>query len=390
MKKINLDNAAATPIDDRVMKAMNKAMQMDGNPSSYNNSGREAAALLAQSRQRVAKFLNARAEEVVFTGSGSEANTLAILGVVRRWCTQKRNSILTTPIEHQSVLQAAQQATREGAEVHLTPVSKEGVISVDDIQRLFSKKTLLVSVMYANNEIGTIQPIREIGKVVADFRKKHNSEFPLFHVDACQASEYLPMDVHALGVDLLSFNGSKVYGPRGIGVLYVRRGVALTPLIFGGGQEGGRRAGTENVPAIAGLARALDLVTPREKERVQNLRDYFLNALPEVLPVARINGSLVKRLPNNINISIPGVDSENLLLELEKYGIAAGSGSACTARQVEPSHVLEALGLSKDYLQGVLRLSLGRSTTKADMTYVLKVLPKVVRELTDRYTLHSS
>lgn len=386
MKEIYLDNAAATPIGASVRKEMLRAMTFAGNPSSYNDAGRKAADELAKARRSVARFLGAHENEIVFTGSGSEANNLALRGAAFAHRVGKTD-ILTTPIEHLSVLEPANSLARAGKRTVFIKVDADGLADPEGLAGKITSKTLLVSVMYANNEVGTIEPVAKIGKIIRGFRKIHNTEFPLFHTDACQAAEYLDMNVNRLQVDLLTFNGSKIYGPRGIGVLYVRQGTAVARQTLGGGQEFGLRAGTENLPAILGLAKAVAQIDPKEGERLIKLRDYFFSRLMTVLPDARVNGAVGKeRLPNNINISIPGLDSENLLLELDKYGIRAGSGSACTARSVEPSHVLKAMGVAKPYLDGALRFSLGRQTTKRDIDAVLATLPVVVNDLRKRYS----
>lgn len=369
-KEIYLDHAAATPIDPRVIAVMSRAMRELGNPSSFNDAGRRASRILEDSRKEVARFLNAHLSEIVFCASGSEANALALAGARR---------ILTQPTEHTSVLQSA------GTRARFIRIDHRGVVDAKDITKAFSTNTDIVSVMYANNEIGTIQPIKQIAKVIREWRKKNRSVRPLFHVDACQATAYLPMDVQALGVDLLTLNGSKVYGPRGVAVLYVRRGVELTPLVRGGSQEHGRRAGTENVAGAVGLAKAVSLIRTTDADRTAKLRDQLIAGILQAMPGVRLNGPTGEsRLANNINISIPGVTSEELLLELDKHGIRAGSGSACTAHSVEPSHVLKAIGTPKKYLSGTLRFSLSQHTTKADIDAVIHVLPKVASVLQKR------
>ncbi len=396
-RTIYLDNAAATPIDPLVKQEMVKAMELYGNPSSFNDMGRLARKKMDESRSTVARFIGARPEEIIFTSSGSESNNTALMGVFfgNFYKDKSRNQIITTPIEHPSVLEPLKILSYEGGETVFLKVDKNGFIDLDELKKSLNSKTLMVSIMYANNEIGTIQSIKKISKIIKDFRR--NDKYPLFHVDACQATEYLDMNVNNLGVDLLTFNGSKIYGPRGIGVLYVKSGTAITPYILGGGQEKGLRAGTENLPAVAGLAKAISLIDPpspkasdghgkKEGKRVAELRDYFLIQLNKVIPDAKINGPIGDdRLPNNINISIPDLSAENLLLELDKYGIYASSGSACTARSVEPSHVLKAIGVDKKYLDGALRFSLGHQTTKKDIDYVVATLPKIVGELKKRY-----
>ena len=384
MKNIYLDNAAAAPIDARVQKEVDRGMKIYGNPSSFNNSGRKAANELDKARLKVARFLGAHPEEIVFTGSGSEANNMAISGLAFAAPKDKRE-IVTTSVEHPSVLEPIKHLSHGGFKTIFVKVNREGFVDVHDLASQINNRTLLVSVMYANNEIGTIEPINKIGKIIAAFRK-NGTKFPLFHVDACQAAGYLNMNVNSLKADLLTFNGSKIGGPRGIGVLYVRRGTELAPFVLGGGQERGLRAGTENLPAILGLAKAIELVNRKESAKLTKLRDYFLSRLKVALPDIKINGPAGEsRLPNNINISVPGLDSENLLLELDKYGIYAGSGSACTSRAVEPSHVLKAIGVDKKYLSGALRFSMGRETTKGDIDYVLEVLPKIIQDLKKRY-----
>lgn len=389
MKKIYLDNAAATPIDPRVRKEMDRAMERYGNPSSFNDEGRKASQELTKARLRVARFLGARPEEIIFTSSGSEANNMAIMGSVFV-SLKNKSEIITSAIEHLSVLEPIKFLQQERKSCIYLKVDEKGFVNVRDLSSKISDKTLLVSVMYANNEIGTIEPIIKIGKMIKEFKTKNRklktTNYPLFHVDACQAVGYLNINVNALQADLLTFNGSKIGGPRGIGVLYARRGTDLAPFVLGGGQERGLRAGTENLPAILGMAKAIELVGRDNSAKLTKLRDYFIDKIKDFLPEVRVNGPVGDlRLPNNINISIPDLDSENLLLELDKYGIYAGSGSACTSRSVEPSHVLKAIGVEKKYLSGALRFSMGRQTNKQDLDYVLEVLPKIISDLKKRY-----
>jgi len=389
MKNIYLDNAAAAPIHPLVQEEINRGMKVYGNPSSFNDMGRRALKELTKARTNIARFLGAHSEEIIFTGSGSEANNMALLGSALL-SLKGKTEIITTPVEHLSVLEPIRYLFEKGDKSIFIKVDKSGVADTQDLSSKISDRTILVSVMYANNEIGTIEPIVKIGKIIKEFKAKNyklkTTSYPLFHVDACQAAGSLNMNVNSLGVDLLTFNGSKIGGPRGIGVLYVRRGIRLTPHTLGGGQERGLRAGTENLPAILGLSKAIELIDKKEPVRLTALRDYFIDRIKKILPEVRINGSLGDlRLPNNINVSIPGLDSENLLLELDKYGIYAGSGSACTSRAVEPSHVLKAIGTEKKYLDGALRFSMGRETTKENLDYVLKVLPKIISDLRKRY-----
>ncbi|HZZ99348.1 MAG TPA: cysteine desulfurase family protein [Candidatus Paceibacterota bacterium] len=379
MRKIYLDNAAATPTDPLVLKAMAQAAKLYGNPSSFNDAGRAARTELEKARKTVANFLGARSDEIVFTASGSEANNLALLGTLRSF---KNGFVLTTPIEHQSVLETLKKLPLKNKYI---PVVKEGSVDLKALEKMLANGCRLVSVMYANNEIGTIEPVKAIAKVIKNFNQRTGSKV-LFHVDACQAAGYLDMNVQRLGADLLTFNGSKVYGPHGTGVLYVRRSTPVQSLVLGGGQEHGLRAGTENVSAAVGLAKAITLIKPSEAKRIAALRDYAMGKIKKELPEAILNGPEGdKRLGNNINICVPGLTSEVLLLELDKYGIYAGSGSACTAHSVEPSHVLKAIGVPAKYINGALRFSLGRDTTKADLDYLVKTLKKITAELRKRY-----
>lgn len=380
IKEIYLDNAAAAPIDGRVQKEMARAFNIYANPSSFNDAGRKTRKELENARAKIARFLGARPEEIFFMGSASEANNTVILGTTKT-ANKSQREILTTPIEHPSVLAPLKSLAPPFKTIFLK-INNEGAINLGNIERLLSPKTFLISVMYANNEIGTIEPIKKISKIIRDFKKKYSGCLPLFHVDACQAAEYLDMNVNNLGADLLSFNGAKIYGPRGIGVLFVRRGTPIAPLIMGGEHERGLRAGTENLPAILGLAKAVELINKKEGQRTAELRDYFLKKIKETMPDIKINGAFgQERLPNNISISIPNMNSENLLLELDKYGIRAGSGSACASHSVEPSHVLKAIGVKAPYLSGVLRFSLGCRTTKKEIDYVVRILQKIVKKI---------
>ncbi len=381
-----LDNAAATPIDPRVLKSMTLAYKKYGNPSSFNNAGRLAREEMESARLTIARFLGARPEEIVFTSSGSEANNLALRGVLNN----EQRTVLTTPIEHPSVLETLKRI--KGIKVKYVPVDKEGLVELDAFQNMLTAHCSLVSVMYANNEIGTIQPIRQISKTIRDFNQKletHEKSQVIFHVDACQAVGFLNMNVQHLGADLVTFNGSKIYGPRGVGVLYVRRGTKLRSLILGGSQERGLRAGTENVPAIVGLAKAVALLKEarikKQELRIKFIRDYAIKKLEEISGVILNGPRKDKRLVNNISICVPNLESENLLLELDKYSISAGSGSACASHSVEPSHVLKAIGVPAKYINGALRFSLGRETTKKDIDYLVKSLVKIIAELTKRY-----
>jgi len=381
MKEIYLDNSAATPPAAQAVRAMVRARKEFANPASFNDAGRRAASVMQGARADIARFLNARPDEIVVCASGSEANSLALTGML----AGKRGTALVPDTEHLSVLEPLRRLAKNGVRTVSLPVDGQGRVSVQDVVSRLTPSVKVVSVMYANNEVGTIQPIARIGRAIAAWRRSHRSQFPVFHVDACQATTTLPMDVQTLGADLLTFNGAKAYGPHGIAVLYVRRGVALAPLVTGGSQEGGRRAGTEDVAAMAGLAAALKYIKPREAGRLRGLRDRLLRGILREVPDARLNGPAGEdRLAGNVHVSVPGCDSESLLLELDRVGIRAGSGSACTAHSVEPSHVLTAIGTPGRFLEGALRFSLGRSTTRAQVDAVIRAMPRVVARVRER------
>jgi len=387
-KKVYLDHAATTPVDSRVLRAMLPYFdRISGNAGSLHEPGREAKAGMYYARKTVADILNCQPEEIIFTGSGTESDNMAILGTAR---ANKKfgNHIITSNIEHHAVSHPCQELEKEGFLVSFLEIDKMGILPLTFLEKEITDKTILVSVIMANNEIGTIQPIKEIGEIIKKVRlerAKKGLKVPIiFHTDACQAAGYLDLDVQKLGVDLLTLNGGKIYGPKGVGALFVRRGTKIDPIIFGGGQEGGLRSGTENTAGIVGLAKALEFANKERKKEVlrqTRLRDYFIKEL--LLKISRVvlNGHPKKRLPNNVNVSILDVEGEAMLLWLDKYGISASTGSACNSQSLEPSHVILALGRSYEYAHGSLRFSLGRKTTKADIDYVLKVLPKIVSDL---------
>lgn len=383
MRSIYLDNAAATPISASAQQAMREAATLVGNPSSLHQDGRRAGQVLAQARQTTATFLNARPEQIIFTASGSEANTMAVLRLAE--ANPKYKHVVTTPIEHKSILEAVQVLKKKGYRVTLVPVDRKGMIDPDDVIDAIRDDTLLVSVMYVNNEIGTIEPVSVIGRELRRLRRKAGRSFPLLHSDSCQAAGYLPMDVHRSEVDLLTFNGSKVYGPRGVGVLFVRSEISLTPQVFGGAHERGLRAGTENVPAIVGFAAALKDINPSDGERIAKLRDHVIERLGEVVEDIHVNGpSGSERFANNVNISVKGAAGEQLVLELDRHGISVGTGAACTAHETGPSHVLKAIKVPKEYIHCAIRVSLGKKTTKRELNRFLEVLPGVVETVRRR------
>ncbi len=374
---IYLDHAATTPMRPEVREAMLPYLsERFGNPSSIYQIGRDARAAIDEARETVAEILGASPKEIIFTSGGSEADNLAIVGVALAH-RSKGNHIITSAVEHHAVLDTVKYLEKWGFEVTVLPVDGDGLVNPEDVAAALTEKTILVTIMHGNNEIGTIQPIREISKVV----KEHGA---FFHTDAVQTVGHVPVSVADLGVDLLSLSAHKFYGPKGVGALYVRRGLRYESMIRGGGQERGRRAGTENVAGIVGLAAALKLaVSEMEEEsiRLASLRDYLIAGLEQSIPHMRLNGHRTQRLPNNVNICFEFIEGESLLLNLDMNNIAASSGSACTSGSLEPSHVLLALGLSHEIAHGSLRLTLGHETTKEQLDFLLDILPGIVDRL---------
>lgn len=390
MKQIYLDHAATTPIDPQVLEAMLPYFSDKfGNPGAIYELGREAKKAVTEARKKVAHILAVRENEIVFTAGGTESVNLAILGYARRnqLHGEYKGHIITTNIEHDAVLNSCAALQHQGFDVTYLSVDKNGLIKTEQIARAIRSNTILVSVIYANNEIGTIEPISEIGSMIKRFndeRGKKNLPYIAFHTDACQAAGYLNVRPYDLNVDLLTINGSKIYGPKGTGILYVKDTISIEPIIYGGGQEKGLRSGTENVPGIVGFAKALELAASsrqKENQRLTKLRDYFIEKLPKKIPQVLLNGHPKKRLPNNINFSILGIEGESLVLYLEAKGIYSSTGSACSAASLEPSHVILALGRKSEEAHGSLRITLGKSTTKKDLDYTLSVLPGIVKRL---------
>lgn len=398
-KEVYLDYAATTPVDARVRRAMESYFSGEfGNPSSIHDLGKHAKEAMDEARKTVARILHCRPSEIVFTGGGTEAINLAILGLARAGSRRQvaggdnqapsskfqapfcKGHIITTAIEHHAVLRSVQALEKQGFDATYIPVDSEGVVNPEDIEKALRPDTFLVSVMYASNEIGTIQPIAGIGKIIKNFR---NSQLPtsnsqlFFHSDACQAAAALDLSVDRLGVDLMALNGSKIYGPKGVGCLYVRIGTELEPILYGGGQERGLRSGTENVPGIVGFAQALAIAQKaKEKEnaRLTALRDYCIKKLLAAVPGAVLNGHPTLRLPNNVNVSIPGIEGEAAVIYLSQKGVYASTGSACSSVSLDPSHVIAALGKAEEYTDGSLRFTLGRATLKKDIDYMVKAL----------------
>ncbi|MCH9016590.1 MAG: cysteine desulfurase NifS [Chloroflexi bacterium] len=380
---VYLDHAGTTPLDPKVLEAMVPYFsQRFGNPSSLHSVGQEARYALDEARERVAGVLHCRPREVVFTGGGTESDNAAIHGVATA-LHETGNHIVTSSVEHHAVLHTCQYLESQGFEVTYLPVDADGMVHPEAVYNAINERTTLVTIMYGNNEIGTINPISEISKSIRK-RAEEMSRTIVFHTDAVQAAGYLTLDVANLGVDLLSLSGHKFHGPKGTGVLYIKRGTPYLPLIHGGGQERERRSGTENIPGIIGLSLALEAAdSTREatSEHCATLRDRIIESVLERIPGTRLNGHATQRLPNNANFSFTGVEGEPILLGLDVAGIAASSGSACSSGSLEPSHVLLALGQSAEIARGSLRLTLGRGNTEEEVDYLLEVLVDLVQRL---------
>ncbi len=377
MEKIYLDNAASTPLRPEVVRVMLPILEHTfGNPSSIHSTGREAFKILENARGDVARTLECSPSEIMFTGSGTEANNTAVFGVAHAYQARGKH-ILISSIEHHSVLAAAQILSTEGFDIEYIPVDAFGCIDIQDVIARIRPDTILISIMLANNEIGSLQPITELAKVLKDTGTKTTR--PILHTDACQAVGQIPLLIQSLGADVVTLNSSKIYGPKGVGMLYVRSGVVLAPYIVGGAQESGRRAGTENLAGIVGFSHALTLAILEEANQsatLRSLRNTFIETLGKKLPHATLNGHPTKRLPNNIHISLPFVEGESLVLMLDTYGICASTGSACAAESLLPSHVLRAIGQSNELIHGSLRFTLGRHTTPENIEYTITSLAK--------------
>lgn len=373
-RTIYLDHAAATPTRREVVNAMYPILtDFYGNPSSLHHKGREASALLEGARARVANLLGVTSGEIIFTSGGTEANNLALLGIAEAHTSYGKH-ILVSQIEHPSVLAAAERLSERGFLVEYIPVDREGSIHPEDVISRTREDTILISIMYANNEIGTVQPIQEI---IREVRNKFPNHPVVFHTDACQAAGQLPIKPRDLGIDLMTINSGKIYGPKGVGILYVRSGVPFSPQIVGGNQESGHRAGTENVTGIIGFAEALEISLSYEvtyREKLIKLRDEFIGDIKKAIPDVVLNGPSNNRLPNNIHISIPYIEGESLLLLLDTYGICASTGSACSSHNLAPSHVLRAIKQPDTLIHGSIRFTLGEDNSREDMRYVVSAL----------------
>lgn len=390
-RHVFLDHAATTPLNERVLTAMMPYLSDSfGNPSAIYLSGRTAKTALADARATVAGILGAKPEEIIFTGSGTEANALALFGVLRK----HGGALVTATTEHHAILNNARQLEKDGMSVTYVGVDRDGFVKIDELATAITSETTPVSIMYANNETGTIAPMADIARAIKmerERRKQTGETRPIyFHTDACQAAGYLPLNVRELGVDLMTMNGSKIYGPKGIGALYVRKGILLSPLWHGGGQENRLRSGTENVAGVVGFAEALKItqeMRDTEGKRLTVLRDYFISELFNIIPKIVLNGPDPsqglgeRRIPNNVNISILDIEGEAYLLYLDHKGIEASTGSACDSVTLDPSHVILALGRPYEYAHASLRFTLGRHTTKEDIDYVLSVMPGITTTL---------
>jgi cysteine desulfurase len=377
VQPLYLDHAATTPTDRRVIEAMLPYFgEIYGNPASLHAFGQEAAAAVEAARGRIARFLGVRPAEIVFTGSGTESDNFAIKGTAYA-NRQRGNHLITSAIEHKAVLETCRFLEGEGFRVTYLPVDRDGLVDPAEVEKAITERTILVSIMHANNEIGTIQPIAEIGRRV-------RARGVLFHTDAVQTFGRLPLTLDGLNADLLSASAHKLYGPKGVGLLAIREGTRILPLIHGGEQERGRRASTLNVPGIVGFGKAVELAAgdlDAEEARLASLRDRLIAGLFDRLDGIRLNGHPTQRLPNNVHLSVGDADGEGLILSLDMLGIACSTGSACSASSLKPSHVLKAVARPGEKPQGSLRLSLGRSTTEADIDRVIETLPRVVRRL---------
>lgn len=385
-RSIYLDHAATTPVRTEVIESMLPYFnQKFGNPSSIYSIGRDSKKAIEEARETVAKAIGAQPREIFFTGSGTEADNWAIKGVAYA-NRQKGKHIITTAIEHHAVLHTCQYLESDGFEVTYLPVDVDGLVTPEQVREAIRPDTILITIMFANNEIGTIQPIAEIGKVARE-------KGVYFHTDAVQAMGNVEINVADLSVDILSMSAHKFYGPKGIGALYVRKGVKLTTFMHGGAQERGRRASTENVAAIIGLAKALEMAVQNTSEhnaKLTALRDRTIEEIQKNIPFVKLNGHRDKRLPGNVNFSFEFIEGESLLLMLDMKGIAASSGSACTSGSLDPSHVLLAIGLPHEIAHGSLRITFGEENTDADVDYLMEILPFIVQRLREMSPLYEA
>lgn len=377
MKRVYMDNAATTALRKDVLDAMTPYLtDIYGNPSSLHYFGQEAHKAVEDARHRVASALNAEDSEIVFTGCGTEADNMALKGIAEKY-RNKGKHIITSAVEHHAILHTCEYLEKHGFEVTYLPVDEYGMVKAEQVRDAVRSDTILVSIMFANNEVGTIMPIKEIGAVCRE-------KGVLFHTDAVQAVGHVAIDVKAMNIDLLSLSAHKLHGPKGVGALYIRKGIVVPPLLHGGAQERRKRAGTENVAGIVGLGKAIEIACgdiEGTAKRMRHLRDKLIGGIEASIPEVKLNGHRTERLPGNVNFSIKYIEGESILLMLDINGIAASSGSACTSGSLDPSHVLLAMGMPHETAHGSLRLTLGDDTTEDDIDYVLKVLPEIVIKL---------
>jgi cysteine desulfurase len=373
-----MDHSAGKPVDSQVVETMLPFIKSAfGNPSSLHTYGQEARKALEESRAKIAELVNAeKKESIIFTSGATESNNLAIKGIANRY-RDRGNRILTSSVEHMSVVNPCKYLTTKGFETVFLPVDQYGFLNLNALEKELTDKTILVTIVYANGEIGTIQPIEEISKIV-------HGKNAYLHVDATAACGQVPIDVRTEGIDLLTISSNDMYGPKGVGALYVKEGIRLEPSLHGGGQERGLRSGTENVPSIVGFAKAAEIAKREmqaESERLVKLRDHFIEGLIKPLPYAFLNGHPTKRLPDNVSVRYSFIEGESMLLSLDLQGVSASSGSACTAKTLEPSHVLLAIGLKHEEAHGSLMFTLGRQNTVEEVDYVIGLMPGIVKRL---------
>ncbi|HUT22150.1 MAG TPA: cysteine desulfurase family protein [Candidatus Bipolaricaulota bacterium] len=385
MNRIYFDNAATTKVDPQVLEAMLPFFtEKFGNPSSIHSFGQEAEAALTEAREKIADILGCQPKEAIFTSGATESNNLAILGVYESF-KDKKPHFITSAIEHPAVLETFKELKNRGCEVDIIGVDHEGMIKLDELKAKIKKDTALVSIMYANNEIGVVWPIEEIAKIVAEAREKRtDKDLPIYlHTDAAQAFNYLPCKVNYLGCDLLTISGQKIFGPKGVGLLFIRNNTKISPITFGGHQEGGLRPGTINVALNVGLAKAMEMAEKNRAANVKKVKSLQDKLAEEILKIkdTKINGSLEHRLPNNLNISFKGAEGESILMLLDMEGIAVSTGSACSSGSLSSSHVLTAMGIKPEWSHGSLRITLGRFNTEVEVRQFLKVLPGIIEKL---------
>lgn len=384
MRKVYLDNAATTSLKKEVLDAMMPYLtNVYGNPSSLHYFGQEAHTAVENARHKVASALSASDNEIVFTGCGTESDNMVLKCVAEKY-RNKGNHIITSAVEHHAVLHTCQYLEKHGFEVTYLPVDEFGMVKAEQVREAIRDNTILVSIMFGNNEVGTIMPIKEIGAVCRE-------KGVLFHTDAVQAVGHIRIDVNEMNIDMLSLSAHKLHGPKGVGALYIRKGIILPPLLHGGAQERRRRAGTENVAGIVGLGKAIELACADIEgtaQRMCTLRDKLISGIEASIPEVKLNGHRTERLPGNVNFSIKYIEGESILLMLDINGIAASSGSACTSGSLDPSHVLLAMGMPHETAHGSVRMTLGDDTTEEDIDYVLEVLPGIIKKLREMSPLY--